>query len=183
MKSLPKGKTFRSRPPCTASICRSCREPAREGAFASKVSVSDPLGAFGAVSPLQRGRISPAEAKSLSPSVRGRRERSERGGRSHRIFQANPGGMNDRTRRTLIVDPVWDFYPDFAAILELSCGALLDSQWPGRPRFCGFSIKRPSFSVTFFLFRPLILYLPVPPPAYVDRDQCKGRYRQPKRRR
>src|SRR2546427_5694685 len=73
--------------------------------------------------------------------------------------------MNDPTRRTLVVDPVWDSDPDFAPIPELSCGALLDSHGTGRSWCCGFSIKRASLTVTFFLFRPFVLNLPVPPPA------------------
>src|SRR5207247_5842940 len=91
--------------------------------------------------------------------------------------------MNDPTRRTLVVDPVWYSDPDFSPIPELSCGALLDSHGTGRSWCCGFSIKRASFTVTFFLFRPFVLNLPIPPPAHVDRNQCKRRYCQPKRGR
>ena len=52
------------------------------------------------------------------------------------------GGMNDRTRRTIVVDPVWDSDPHFSAILELSCGALFNTHRPGRAWCCGFSIGR-----------------------------------------
>src|SRR5262245_53293818 len=46
-------------------------------------NVSDPLGAFGAVSPSRGGEKLPQNAAPNLPLLRGRRERSEQGGRSY----------------------------------------------------------------------------------------------------
>src|SRR4030095_10693807 len=54
--------------------------------FIQKFGVSDPLAAFGAVSPLQGGDYICHKARVSLPLVRGRRERSERGGRSSELL-------------------------------------------------------------------------------------------------
>src|SRR5262249_38684257 len=62
------------------------------------VCVSDPFARYARVSPLKRGRII------ISPSVRGRRERSERGGRlTHNVYFASGSGLNCSFTTLLVV--------------------------------------------------------------------------------